>query len=503
MRATGRDYHFPVMRPTGRPGTSIAALLGVTALAGALALFRIGVPSLWFDEAFSVDMVRKGFALLDDTRGIDVSGMAVYYALLAPWITVSLDEGWIRLLSALFVIAAVPVTWLVARRLFDERVATIAAVLLCVNAFTIRYAQEARGYAPLLFLAALSTYLLVRAIERPTWWSWLAYGLAAALIPYTQLLGSTLLVVHAVGAVSASPRPPWSRLALAASIVAVALVPMASSAFRMAGGAVPWVPGVSFDWVATQLLALGGGEVSSGPDSQIRAVVAAAALGLAGAGAVVATGLVPGHRRTWASGFILLWLLGPIVISIVVSLAKPILVARYLMGMLPALAISGALAIEAIPRARWRAAALVGALAIAAVGVVAYYHDPERPDWRGVTAFMASKSSRDDRWLADPTWSWRPVTFYVERDVGAGAFPGRLWRGLDSTDRATYPDVLARTADALALEGRAIWLVVTGSSAGTTDVLTDPKYAPFLERYRAAETRTFDRVTVIRFEPIV
>lgn len=478
-----------------------AALLFVTGLAVVVFLFRIGSPSLWFDEAFSVDMVRDGFAPLDGSRGIEVTGMALYYAMLAPWITVSLDEGWIRLLTAIFVIAAVPLTWVLARRLFDARVATVAAVLLTLDPFTIRYAQEARSYGLLLFVAVLSTYLVIRAAQRPTWRAWILYGMVAALIPYTQLLGATVLVVHAWGALSHAPRPPWPRMLAAVAIVAIAMIPIAASAAGLVGGAVAWVPGPSFAWVSEQLLAMGGGEVAGGPNTGLRAVVGAAALGLGGVGMVVAAGVVPGRPRSWASVLVLAWWLLPIVGSILISIVKPIFVARYLIAGAPALAILGALAIDALPSTRWRVAVGGLAIGIAVVGAGAYYADPGRPDWRVVADHIAQHGARDERWLADPTWSWRATAFYAQRDADEAAFPVRLWRDLDSTDATTYPAALGRTAEAMAAEGRPIWLVVTGSSAGTTDVFADPRYAPFLQWYEPVEVSTFDRVRLIRFEP--
>jgi uncharacterized membrane protein len=51
----------------------------------------------------------------------------------------------------------------------------LAGLLLPLNAFFIRYAQEARSYSLLVFLTTLSSYFFVRGVERPSWKHWASY----------------------------------------------------------------------------------------------------------------------------------------------------------------------------------------------------------------------------------------------------------------------------------------------------------------------------------------
>ena len=72
-------------------------------------------------------------------------------------------------------VAAVPALFALARRLFDRRTAVIAILLLATNGFALFYGREARAYTFLLLVSITSTYLLVRALERPTWPGWLGW----------------------------------------------------------------------------------------------------------------------------------------------------------------------------------------------------------------------------------------------------------------------------------------------------------------------------------------
>src|SRR5437868_13233477 len=121
-------------------------IMAITAAGAVFRLLHLGAKSLWLDEILSVSIARldaPGF------RNIVFSweaNMALYYALLRAWVHVGDSEVILRLPSALASIATVPLVYLIGRRLFSQSVGLIAALLLAVNLFAIRYAQEARSY---------------------------------------------------------------------------------------------------------------------------------------------------------------------------------------------------------------------------------------------------------------------------------------------------------------------------------------------------------------------
>ncbi len=146
-----------------------------TALAAVVALLAIGHKPYFWDEAWSVVAASRslhGLVAIFPHRDADT---ALYYFLLHGWIALhGTGEGYVRLLSALFAVATVPVTAVLALKLFDRRVALWAGVLMAANAAFLEYAQFARTYALAMFLGACSTLLFVIALERKS----LRYGLA-------------------------------------------------------------------------------------------------------------------------------------------------------------------------------------------------------------------------------------------------------------------------------------------------------------------------------------
>ncbi|MBU1878482.1 MAG: glycosyltransferase family 39 protein, partial [Chloroflexi bacterium] len=121
----------------------------------------------------------------------------LYYLLLRPWLLLAGDSEFVlRFLSLFFGVLTVPLLVVVARRLFGPRAGLLAGLLAAAAPLYVWYAQEARMYTLLTFLGLLSSYLLLRALDRPSRRIWLAYTLVSALALYTHYFAVFLLVFH-------------------------------------------------------------------------------------------------------------------------------------------------------------------------------------------------------------------------------------------------------------------------------------------------------------------
>ena len=140
------------------------------------------------------------------------------------------ESPWaVRLPAALFGVAAIGMTWAVARLAVSRREALFASLLLALSYHHVWFSQNARGYTLLGFLALLTTWILVRLLERPTWRLALAYAWCAALGAYTHLtmvfvaVGHALVViVELVRPLAGRPRVDWRILTAAFAGAAVA-----------------------------------------------------------------------------------------------------------------------------------------------------------------------------------------------------------------------------------------------------------------------------------------
>ena len=114
----------------------------------------------WFDECFSVEVARIGWRDFLRLLWWREANMSLYYVLLRIWLHLGQSEFFIRSLSVVIAAATLPAIYWLARLLYDRRVALIAAALFAFNAYSVRYAQEARSYALFLLLATLSSGFL-------------------------------------------------------------------------------------------------------------------------------------------------------------------------------------------------------------------------------------------------------------------------------------------------------------------------------------------------------
>jgi hypothetical protein len=169
----------------------------------ALAAFLAGRLTAWpphEDEMLVLTVGRGSFSDLVDTVVHRRGGAPLHFVL--AWVVEHAGGGLvgIRLLSAIFAVASVPLIAALTRRLADERAALVATVLAVSSWVLLFHAVYARMYSLFLFTSALS-YLALLEAERGggvrRWSLWvLATLLVVATHPYGVLvLGSQVLYV--------------------------------------------------------------------------------------------------------------------------------------------------------------------------------------------------------------------------------------------------------------------------------------------------------------------
>jgi hypothetical protein len=155
----------------GRRVATPLLLLAITLLGWGLRSYAIGRKGLWLDEAFSVWL---GWQRLPEMWGwiarLD-QHPPLYYTLLNLWMRLGDDASSVRLLSAVVGTLTIPVIFLLGRRLTGPGTGLLAALLLAISPFHVRFAQEARMYTLLAFTAAAAMaclgYLLGEKQSRP------------------------------------------------------------------------------------------------------------------------------------------------------------------------------------------------------------------------------------------------------------------------------------------------------------------------------------------------
>jgi hypothetical protein len=120
---------------------AIALILGF-----ALRLFRLGTPSLWYDETVSAFLAQQSLLKLTLHTARDIHPPGYYY-LLHFWVRVAGNSEYaLRLPSLWFGLLLIPLAYKVGRRLCGARVAMWGAFLVAFSPYGLWYSQEARMY---------------------------------------------------------------------------------------------------------------------------------------------------------------------------------------------------------------------------------------------------------------------------------------------------------------------------------------------------------------------
>ncbi|GAA1145242.1 mannosyltransferase [Kitasatospora gansuensis] len=235
----------------------VRALLRSVWLWPALAMLLVGLlratgPELWRDEISSWSAATRDLGrLFGMLANVDASNGA-YYVLLHFWTELFGDSVLsLRLPSALAMAGAAACTALTARRLFGSRTAGLAAgLLLATVPLVSRFAQEVRAYALVTCAVAAASWLLLRALERPTVGRWALYALALAvagcchLVSLSSLAGQLVLVLaHGWGhrRERGAARVLW-QFPLAVLAALLPTVPVAVYGDRQSARQLGWLP---------------------------------------------------------------------------------------------------------------------------------------------------------------------------------------------------------------------------------------------------------------------
>jgi dolichyl-phosphate-mannose-protein mannosyltransferase len=174
--------------PAPRRGVAPGVLLaGLIVLALALRFWRLGEWNLEGDEIFT---------LRDSTNQPRLSNPRPLLYFLNYYVVrplVPLDELGLRLLPALFGVLAIPVFYLVARRLVGTRAALFGSLFLTVSSLHVYHSQAARYWSLVFLLSAVypfAIYLGIRDRNPRT----LALGLVTGILAVLAHPTSVLLV---------------------------------------------------------------------------------------------------------------------------------------------------------------------------------------------------------------------------------------------------------------------------------------------------------------------
>ena len=133
-----------------------------------LRVWSLAGPSVWWDEAYTVQTARYDWATFWQLQSV-ARHPPLYFLTVKVW---GLLAGWsefsLRFLSVAYSLIGAALVYQLGRRLFDRKAGLLALALAAVSPALIVYAQEGRMYALAFMLAAATLYFGSRLFEFET-----------------------------------------------------------------------------------------------------------------------------------------------------------------------------------------------------------------------------------------------------------------------------------------------------------------------------------------------
>jgi len=297
--------------------------------------------SMWRDESVTYQVAHRSLGDLWGLLGHIDAVHGLYYLLMHTVFTVWDDGGLValRLPSALATALAAAGVGAIGARLAGRRSGTLAGLVFAVLPITQQYAQEGRSYALVTAGVTWATYFFVRALADPRARWWTAYAVTLALACLLHQFAVLALVAHALTLWrSRVPRPVWRRWGIAATCVAVSLLPPAVASAGQAEQQLGWLGRPS-------------------PSAWLLF------LGLSAAGALLCLLLVRARSDEALARLALPLLIAPTGLLMVISLVRPWYVDRYVLYGMTGLALPTGAALSWALGQRHRLAPVPRALA--------------------------------------------------------------------------------------------------------------------------------------------
>jgi uncharacterized membrane protein len=397
----------------------------VAAVALGFDLYRLGNPSIWFDEAFSVELARQPLPVIWHVIWGPEPNMELYYLFLHFWLGFTglfgllPTEFVVRLPSAIFAVLSSVMVFLLGRRYLGLAGGILASGLYTLNFLQLTYAQQTRAYSMQLLFICIAWYALFAILSREThtrrWWA--CFILVSTLAVYDHLFSALILASQVIAfaclyflpnAWQAAARRTWRAFLVSLVIIGVLIIPMLLVSLH--GPKTGWLPIPHLSDIYHLFLTIT-------TDSKIYLLLlflcCAFAIGVAllprlpGSTQLLLritfyqasdeTSSSRSNQYLPIACALLCWLLVPILLSFVISQGSiRLFSSRYLVTILPALFLLVGMAVAAL---RWRvvqAALIVGLLLIALRYVPIYYQSAQVEDWNTAVPWLEQRYQPGD-----------------------------------------------------------------------------------------------------------
>jgi uncharacterized membrane protein len=161
--------------------------------------YDLSAKHLWLDEIITILWAKwSPSELVTGLAGQPDQAQQPLYFIIAHYLAAAGGIWAIRVFSALFSVASVLAVFVLVSKLSSRANAAFVAFLTAISSFQLYYAQEARMYSMLMFLAIVSLSILEKSVPSGGWKKWLAFSLINTVGLYLHYFYAVFLVFEVV-----------------------------------------------------------------------------------------------------------------------------------------------------------------------------------------------------------------------------------------------------------------------------------------------------------------
>jgi uncharacterized membrane protein len=398
-------------------------LLGILILSGLVRLIGIAKESYWVDEILTV---RQGQTTLS-TLDLYLKGemhMPLYIFLLWGWIHIfGTSEVATRIVSAIFGVLCVYVIFLLARRMFTEKVGIYSALLLALSPLAVYYSTEARLYSMFMLLVLLSFYFFISYLELNKRKYLIWYIIINILMLYTDIFAFVVLGIHALWIIFKN-RTYLKQIFIALIISIATLIPIITNILLQYSNFdksdKSWlVP--AMDKLLLMLIHYAGSIILL--ILWVLVIIFGLfcyknksfnMLNICIFNKTKKT-LKKQTTKTDSNLFILaIWLIIPIVAVYVLSIIQPLFNERYLLFTLPAYILLVVFFISQF-KLKYQNIILILIIILSMYTLIIQYKTTNKDDWKNTAQFLKDNVKNDDYLLITPYYHQESLTYYYNQ----------------------------------------------------------------------------------------
>ncbi|SDX96639.1 Uncharacterized membrane protein [Modestobacter sp. DSM 44400] len=385
--------------------------LGIIVLGSRLAFLH---NSTRLDEAQSLWQTDHSYGALLGTVAKDVH-VPLYHVVLRTWrLAFGFDIETARLLSLVFLIASVPVLYLVARKCLSRPWALLTIVVFSCSPFMQWYGNEARMYSMLVLVTLVSQYFFLTVITTGRTSAWTGYAVSAVVGAYVHYFFFFVLLAQGLYLLAMSrrlPRAALVRMAGVALLVGAAFTPWFLY-FRANGSASGTRPSfatptsIDYSNVYSQFLFGFQSDAINTDLVSLWPILVLAAL----------AGVRRGGKLDRALAYMIAAAFVPVLLAFLAShVVTPFFLSRYMIAALPAVLILVVRFLSGLTKPVARTLA-VGLLAVTVIGTVVQAANPATPveeDYRAAAQLAEGARPQDLVVLSSP-FTIYPFEYYYD-----------------------------------------------------------------------------------------